>query len=132
MVSNNNDHIISWKSKGLFDESIKSPSTTTNILNPLLNYVGTKIRVEFKRSCLKQNKISFNFGKIVNIYIVYEINKSFHISSYPTLENYLFGAVKLTKHLDIDQYKYSEYGIRFDRKGFFSLGNEIGRNVIIF
>ena len=132
MVSNNNDHIISWKSKGLFDESIKSPSTTTNILNPLLNYVGTKIRVEFKRSCLKQNKISFNFGKIVNIYIVYEINKNFHISSYPTLENYLFGAVKLTKHLDIDQYKYSEYGIRFDRKGFFSLGNEIGRNVIIF
>ena len=44
----------------------------------------------------------------------------------------MFGAVKLTKHLDIDQYKYSEYGIRFDRKGFFSLGNEIGRNVIIF
>ena len=45
----------------------------------------------------------------------------------------MFGAVKLTRYPDIVQYKYSGYGIRFDRKGFsFSLGNEIGRNVIIF
>ena len=44
----------------------------------------------------------------------------------------MFGAVKLTKYLDIDQYKYSEYGIGFDRRGFFSLGNEIDRNCIIF
>ena len=44
----------------------------------------------------------------------------------------MFGAVKLTKHPAIDKYKYSRYGIGFDRKGFFSLSNEIGRNVIIF
>ena len=110
------------------DESIK-PLSASN--NPLLNYVGTKIRVEFKGSCLKQDKVSFNHGKIVNIYIVYEINKNFNISSYPTLENCLFGAVKLTKHPDIDQYKYSGYGIRFDRKKICSSGNENGRNVII-
>ena len=61
------------------DESIKPPSTSTNILNPLLNYVGTKIRVELNESCLKQDKISFNHGKIVNIYIVYEINKQIKI-----------------------------------------------------
>ena len=42
------------------------------------------------------------------------------------------GAVKLTKDPDFDYYKYSEYGIGFDRKGFFSLSNETGRNVIIF
>ena len=48
------------------------------------------------------------------------------------LENYLFAAVKLTKQPDIDQYKYSEYGIGFDGKEFFSLDNKIGRNVIIF
>ena len=68
----------------------------------------------------------------MNIYIVYQISKSFYVSSYPTLENCLFGAIKLTKHPDIDQYKYSRYGIRFDRKGIFSPGNEIGRNAIIF
>ena len=74
----------------------------------------------------------FNHRKIVNIYIVYEINKTFDISSYPTLENCLFGAFKLTKHPDIDQYKYSGYGIGFDRKWFFSFGNGTGRNVIVF
>ena len=31
------------------------------------------------------------------------------------LEKILFGAAKLTKH-NIDLYKYSGYGIRFDRK----------------
>ena len=44
----------------------------------------------------------------------------------------MFGAVKLTKHPDIDQCNYSGYGIGFDRKGFFSLGDDIGRNFIIF
>ena len=45
----------------------------------------------------------------------------------------LFAWVKLTKHIiDIDKYKYSGYGIGFDRKGTFSIGNEFGRNCIIF
>ena len=44
----------------------------------------------------------------------------------------MFIAVKLTKHVDVDLYKYSGYGIGFDRKEFFSTGDEIGRNVIIF
>ena len=80
------------------DEIIKSASASTNILNPLLDYVGTKISLDFKGSCLKQDKISFDHGKIVNIYTAYEINKNFKIDSYPTLENCLFGAIKLTKH----------------------------------
>ena len=62
-VSNTNDHILSWRSRGLYyDESVKPVSTTNNILNPLLDYVGTKTRVEFKGSCLKQDKISFDHG----------------------------------------------------------------------
>ena len=43
------------------------------------------------------------------------MDKYVDISSYSTLENCLFGAVKLTKHVDIDLYKYSGYGIGFDR-----------------
>ena len=38
----------------------------------------------------------------------------------------------MTKNVDIDQYKYSGYGIGFDRKGKFSFYNGYGRNVIIF
>ena len=68
----------------------------------------------------------------MNIYIVYEINKNFNISNYPTLENCLFGAVSLTKNNDIDNYKYSRYGIGFYRKGTFSVCNGFGRNCIIF
>ena len=112
----NTDHALE-----LPDESIKAPATFNNILNPSLNYAGSKIRVEFNRKCLKQNKISSNHGKIVNIYIVYEINKEFNISGYQTMENCLFGLVKLTKIVDIDQYIYSGYDIGFDRKRFFSI-----------
>ena len=43
----------------------------------------------------------------------------------------MFGAVSFTKNADIHQYKYSGYGIGFDRKGEFSFGNGFGRNVII-
>ena len=43
----------------------------------------------------------------------------------------MFGAVSLTKNADIDQYKYSGYGIGFDRKGEFSFGDGFGRKCII-
>ena len=66
---------------------------------------------------MKQNKVTFNHEKAVNIYIVYEISKDINISHYPTLENCLFGVVSLTKNPDIDRYKYSGYGIEFDRHG---------------
>ena len=114
------------------DESIKPPSTSNKVFNLLIDYFGTKIRVKFNGDYLKQEKITFNHGKTVNIYIVYEIEKSVNISSYPTLENCLFSAIELKKHVDVDLYKYSGYGIRFDRKGSYSIGDDVGRNTIIF
>ena len=86
------------------------------MLNPSLDFVGTKARARFKGDYLKQEKITFNHGKIVNIYIVHKIEKSVNISSYPTIENSLFGAVKLTKHAPVDEYKFSGYDIGFDKK----------------
>ena len=53
------------------------------------------------------------------------------MSSYPTLENCLFGAATLVKNADTDNYKYSGYDIGFDRKVTFSVGNEFVRNSII-
>ena len=99
----NTKYISSWKSKGLFDESFKPPTTSNNSLNPTLNYYyGTKIRVKFTKSCLKQSKISHNHGKVVHIYIVYEIEGNTYSYNYPTLENCLFGAVTLTKNNDME------------------------------
>ena len=60
---------------------------------------------------MKQDSVTFNHAKVVNIYIPYDIRKSFNISDYPTLENCLFGAVSLTKKAAIDKYKYSGYRI---------------------
>ena len=112
------------------DENITAPPAPNNFLNPSLEYLGTKLRVRFSGSCLKQNSITYNHGKSVNIYIVYEINKTDNTTiSDPTLENCLFGAVTLAKDVNIDKYKY--FG--FDRKGSFLFsGTGLSRNVIIF
>ena len=79
------------------DESIIALTTSDYSLNPQLHYLGNKTRVEFERSCLKQDQITYTYRKIENIYIVYKINKTYNISSYLTLENCLFAAASLTK-----------------------------------
>ena len=83
----NTDYVSSWKSKGLSSESIKPPTTSDNSLTPALNYYGTKTRVKFTGSCLKQPKISYTHGKIVNIYIVYELGASSSHINNPILKN---------------------------------------------
>ena len=114
------------------DEEINSIKSSNHSITPNLDYYGTKARVEFNGSCLKQDSVTFNHGKVVNIYIAYEISKSISISDYPALENCLFEAVTLTKNVDIDKYKYSWYGIGFDRYGSFSFpGTRLGRNAIL-
>ena len=88
-----------WKSNGFSDENITAPNTNFYCLNSQLYYLRIKTRVEFKGSCLKQDKITYDHGKVVNIYIAYEVNKNFNISSYSTLKNCLCGAVSLQKML---------------------------------
>ena len=50
--------------------SIKTPDYGTT---PRLTYYGAKPRVQFNASCLKQDKITYTHGKMINIYIVYEL-----------------------------------------------------------
>ena len=115
------------------DERLNSNTASNYSITPELSFHGTKTRVESNGSCLKQDKATHDPRVIVNIYIVYEISKNYNISNDPTLENWLFGAVSLTKNADIDQYKHSRYGTGFDRKGEFSFGSiGIDRNCIIF
>ena len=83
----NSKQISFWKSRGLSDEQINSITASNHIITPSLDYLGPKIRVKFNESCLKQDKITYTHGKIINIYIVSETSKNCNISSYPTLEN---------------------------------------------
>ena len=62
-----------------------------------------------------------NHESIINIYVVYRLIPEINLGGIGhTLQNCLFGAVKLTKNADIDKYKYSGYGIGFDSRGTFS------------
>ena len=126
------NYIYFWKSKGLLDENITAPATSDYRLKSQLNYLGTKTRLEFRGSCLKQDKITFNHGKVVNTYIVYKLDK-IYVKTNPTLVKCLFGAVSVTKNADIGKYKYFGYGIGFDRRGAYLLpSSRFGRNLMIF
>ena len=70
----NGSYIYYRKSKGLSDERINSIKTPNHSITPNLNYYGAKIRAEFNGSCLKQDKVTINHGKVVKIYTVYEIS----------------------------------------------------------
>ena len=92
----NTEQISSWKSKGLSNEIIKPPTTSNNSLAPSLDYFIKKIKVNFNGSCLRQDKITYNHGTIVNMYIVYKLSSNLHNFDF-ALEDCLFDAVKLTK-----------------------------------
>ena len=131
-IKNNLTIISSWKSKGFSTEAIKHSAATDNSLAPLVVSTGISTALRLSGSCLKEQRGTFVSLNTVNIFIVYEIIKNNPINSYPTIGNCLFGVFSLTKYNDIDKYKYSGYGIGFDRKGKFSFGSGFGQNVISF
>ena len=58
----------------------------------------------FNESCLiKQNKFTLN-KEILNIYIVYDLDSNLNNFN-PTLQNCLFGVLKITKNSDNDKYQ---------------------------
>ena len=115
------ESISLWASKRLSDKVIKPYD---NSLGATLKHTGKRMYVKFNGSCLEQDKITFNHGEIVNIYIVYDLKSNLNNFD-PTLI--------LTKNNDIDKYNYSGYGIRFDSKGTFSdPSGGSDQNVIIY
>ena len=77
--------------------------------------------------------MGYAHGKIVNLYIVYEFKNRRIDNPDCTVQNGLFGAVKITKNVNTSHYKYEGYGICFDGEPSFSFGNKKDvKNVIIF
>ena len=128
------DHVFSWQSKELSNESIKPPATSSdNSLTPELTYYGTKTRVKFAGSCLKQSSHILTHEKAVNIYIIYELTACSSHDTDPTINKCLFSAVTLAKNADVEKCKYSGYGIGFDRRSSFSFpSGGFGQNVLTF
>ena len=131
-IENNSAFIFSWESKGLSNEKIGSTKTSNYNLAPRLVYDNARIELNFSGDLLKRDKVTYNHGPIINIYVGYRFTPGINNSGV-TLENCLFGVVKLTKTTDIDKYKYSGYGIGFDSRGaFLHPSGGFGKNVIIF
>ena len=128
----NDRYIYYVESKALSDEIINYIKTSDYETTSHLSYYNI-YKKGFDGGCLKQDQGIIPFNGIVNILNVYEITNTFNISDYPTLENCLFGVVKITENVHIDKYGYSDYGIAFHRHGSFSFhGTGLGRNVKIF
>ena len=113
-------------------ENIQLSTTFDNSFAPLLNYNGVNPRIQFDDKCSKQDKVILTLKNIVNIYIVHKINIwAYKQNNNFMLANPLLGAVKLTENTDFGKYKYSEYGIRFDKTGSFSFSDISGFTKII-
>ena len=78
------------QSNRLSDGKINAPGTSSsNDQASILEYGGAGIRLKFKGDSLRQNKVIYSHGKIVNIYTVYEISSAFTRKSSFTLKNSL-------------------------------------------
>ena len=106
-----------------------SVNNSSNNSPTLLNQ-NNRLGVIFNGNYVKQNKLGYAHGTVVNIYIVYELkNRTVNNPNF-TVQNGFCGAVKLTKDVNISNFGY---GICFDSGGSFSVGNITnGKNVIIF
>ena len=54
------NYIYFWKSKGLSDERLDSITASNHKITPELGFYGTKLKVEFNGSYLKQDKVTYN------------------------------------------------------------------------
>ena len=136
--------ISEWKPKDIYD------SLNKNVLNSVRNTktvspnikkdINGQLYVSFNGNYFKQDPITIP-NNVINIYVVYKLDpiSSTRNTDY-TIQNALFGAMKITKNTDSSKNNYTGYGLCFDEGGEFGHtvreGNFIrvtnAKNVIIF
>ena len=110
-------------------------NSVQNIKNiePNIKSDSKGLHVFFSGNYFQQDTIAIP-NNVINIYCVYELDPiaSTRDDTF-TIQNALFGAVKIIKNAGTSKYKYKGYGICLDEGGTFSKGNiNNGRNVLIF
>ena len=74
--------------------------------------------------CLKQDNVTFTGNIVVNLFIAYELDRwSKDLNANFTLNDGLFGAVKITQNAHPDKYSYSGQGIGFHSCSVFPVPN---------
>ena len=132
----NGEAIHAWLSTGIHNDSNNTDLFSVNNSNnnsPNLLNKNNRLGVTFNGNYMKQKKLGYAHGKTVNLYIVYELKNKRVDNSDFTVQNGLFGAVKITKNAYTSHHKHEGYGICFDSESSFSFGNRIdAKNVTIF
>ena len=135
MLFDSLDKISEWESKGLSDEKIKPPLTADKSLSPKLAWInGSRIRLRFTVSCLRQKYATYTSNNVVNLFIVYELNRCLQdLNAKFTLKDCLLGALTLTRNANPNKHSNSGYRIGFDSRSMFSIPNsDCGKNVVSF
>ena len=105
--------IDSWKSNEIPEENIENKTKSVSNFAPTFVDHHLLPDINFNGHC-SINNISIP-KKVMNLYISYTLNAQFrNLNTDFTLGNCLFGSVKLTNNADLDEYKYSAYGIGLD------------------
>ena len=133
-----NDKISVWKSNGVFNYNMNVVGNSREKVPYLID--DGKLRVHSNGCYFIQSK-ALRLNNSVNMYIVYRLNpvSSTKNTDY-TIQNALFGAIKITKNTDYSKNNYTGYGLCFDEGGTFTHtireGNfdhtTTARNVLIF
>ena len=136
--------ISKWKSTGIFiysdDSSMKGIEDTKTKLPELKN--DGRMHDYLQGNHFQQNNVIIpNNNNVINIYVVYKLDpiSSTRNTDY-TIQNALFGAMKITKNTDSSKNNYTGYGLCFDEGGEFAHTEKQGnfdhttnaKNVIIF
>ena len=123
------------------DDSSMKGIEDTKIKLPELKNDG-RMHVYLQCNHLQQNNVIIpNNNNVINIYVVYKLDpiSSTRNTDY-TIQNALFGAMKITKNTDSSKNNYTGYGLCFDEGGEFGHTVKQGnfdrttnaKNVIIF
>ena len=85
------------------NEKIEPPFTGNVSVSPkLVSLNNSRITLRFTGSCLKQEVATFTLSNVVNLFIVYQLDRwSQELNAKFNLKDCLFGAVKLTKNGNI-------------------------------
>ena len=136
--------ILEWKPKDIYDslnKNVLNSVRNTKTVSPnITKNINGQLYVSFNGNYFKQDRITIP-NNVINIYVVYKLDpiSSTRNTDY-TIQNALFGAMKITKNTDSSKNNYTGYGLYFDEGGEFGHTVKQGnfnritnaKNVIIF
>ena len=105
------------EAKNINDPSNKNELSSNRNINNFytsIKNISGELYVSFSGNYFVQDIINIS-NNIINIYCVYKLDPiDFSRNNKFTIQNALFGAIKITKNANTSKYKYKGYGIYFD------------------